>query len=67
MNKMQAPGKAIRWRKSSRSSSGGDAQNCVEIGATHSEMAFRDSTLGAASPILTLETSDYNGFLKHFI
>lgn len=55
----------LNWRKSTRSPSGGNGQTCVEIAATSSVMAVRDSALGVKSPIFTLRNADYDGLLKH--
>jgi Domain of unknown function (DUF397) len=50
----------VRWRKSSYS----QGQNtCVEVATAPSQVSIRDSKLGAASPILTVTTTQWHALL----
>jgi hypothetical protein len=51
-----------RWRKSSRSADSGNG-NCVEARAQHGAFDVRDSKLGGASPVFTVDTGDFQAFL----
>jgi len=50
----------IQWRKSSRSASG--AGQCVEVAATGSDVAVRDSK-HKTGPVLVCDRGSWNGFL----
>jgi hypothetical protein len=51
-----------RWRRSSRS--GDQGANCVEARTHDGRFEIRDSKLGAASPTLGLEVSEFMSLLR---
>ncbi|MEU5156728.1 DUF397 domain-containing protein [Glycomyces sp. NPDC021274] len=51
------------WRKSSRSSSQGNA-DCVEARSNEERFEVRDSKLGDASPIFEFEVEDFLSLLR---
>ena len=55
----------LNWRKSSSSMGGGDGNDCVELALLpDGSTALRDSKLGEASPVLTLNRSDLAALLN---
>jgi len=52
------------WRKSSRSSSGANGDNCVEARAHEGSFQVRDSKLGEGSPRLELQAGDFVSLLR---
>ena len=57
-NNANQPTATMVWRKSSRSPSTGNAQNCVELAKTTGRVFVRDSTLGPQSPLLSLPVDE---------
>lgn len=51
----------VPFHKSSHSSN--DGGNCVEVGVGVQAVGIRDSTLGAASPVLELSPAAFAAFL----
>lgn len=54
-----------QWRKSSYSPDNGNGQACVEIASGSTGVFTRDSKLGAASPLIPLNSADYAALLNH--
>ncbi len=50
------------WRKSSRSSGGGDQTNCVEVAELADQIALRDSK-DPAGPVLAFPPHEWRAFL----
>jgi hypothetical protein len=51
------------WRKSSRSSSQGNA-DCVEARSNEERFEVRDSKLGDESPVFGVRTEDFQSLLR---
>lgn len=49
------------WKKSSRSGTSGG--NCLEVSRSSDQHAFRDSKLGADSPVLIVSKEQYKSFI----
>ncbi|WP_338598509.1 DUF397 domain-containing protein [Saccharopolyspora sp. SCSIO 74807] len=50
------------WKKSSRSGTSGG--NCLEVGKSFDQRAFRDSKTGEESPILVVNKKQYRAFIS---
>lgn len=53
------------WRKSSRSGTGGNDNNCVEVRrSTNTDFHLRDSKLKSGSPVFALSAGDFAALAK---
>lgn len=53
------------WRKSTRSGSGGNDNNCVEVRrSTNADFHLRDSKLKSGSPVFALSADDFAALAK---
>lgn len=60
----QTPSPTAVWKRSSKSGSGTNASNCIEVASTPGAIAIRDSTIAIGDyPVLTIPTTDWTALL----